>query len=208
MTLLRATSCLDSPAEVGVHHRRRKEEPTMSNNSKATQLTRDQQMIAGIKKHQSTVSSWVIAGTTYTAQQALDILQARVDAALKVPPAKAAYQSSVNAANTETANSKQFVAGLRKAIFIMFSAQVDTLNDYGIAPPKPRKPLSPVQKVQSAARNLATRAERHTIGKTKKAKIKGAVNVTVTVTPSPSVPAEATVAPATTAPHGSSPQGS
>jgi hypothetical protein len=183
----------------------------MSINSKATQLAHDQQMIAGIKKHSSTVSSWVIAGKTYTAQQALDILQARVDAALAVSPAKATYTSTVNAANTETANSKQFVAGLRKAIFIMFSAQVDILDDYGIAPQKPRKPLSPVQRVQSVARNLATRTERHTIGKTKKAKIKGAVNVTVTVTPSPTAPAETTVAPATTAPpHGSasSPQGS
>ena len=101
----------------------------MSINSKATQLAHDQQMIAGIKKHSSTVSSWVIAGKTYTAQQALDILQARVDAALAVSPAKATYTSTVNAANTETANSKQFVAGLRKAIFIMFSAQVDILDD-------------------------------------------------------------------------------
>ena len=175
--------------------------------SKTTQLTRDQEMIAGIKKHSSTVTSWIIAGKAYTSQQAVDILQARVDAALAVASSKASYGSTVQAAKTETANTKQFVAGLRQATYIMFSTQVDTLADFGLAPHKARTVPTAVQKVQAVELRKATRVVRHTMSPKKKAEIKGTANVTVTVTsPTTSVPAQPVILAAS--PHGSAPQGS
>ena len=156
--------------------------------NKTTQLTRDQAMIAGIKKHGSTVTSWIIAGKTYSAQEAVDILQARVDAALAVPPAEAAYRNATNAASTEIANTKQFVSALRTATYVMFSSQVDVLADFGLAPHKSRTAPTAVQKVVAVELRKATRVVRHTMSAKEKAKIKGTANVTVTVTtPSTSV---------------------
>ena len=180
--------------------------------SNTTQLARDQQMIAGIQKHPT--ASWVIAGKMYSAQQALDVLQARVNAALAVPPAKATYANTVLAANTEISNTKQFVDDLRQATAIMFRSQVDTLSDFGIAPPKTRKATSVVQKVQAVELRKATRAVRHTMGKTEKAKLKGTAQVAITVTsPSTSSPATSAAEPvalpmASSLTRASSPQGS
>jgi hypothetical protein len=181
--------------------------------SKSTQLTRDQQMLAGIEKHSTTVTSWLIAGTTYTAQQAMDLLQARIDAALAVTTAKAAYRNTVQAADTETASTKQVVAGLRAATYIMFSAQVDGLADFGLTPHKSRATLTVVEKVQAVELRKATRVVRHTMSKKAKEEIKGTAHVTVTVTtPATSVPAVAAqpvILAANPLPHGAStPQGS
>ena len=190
--------------------RRRKENPVMSTTSsisKTTELARDQSMLAGIKKHSSTVTSWIIAGTTYTAQQAMDLLQARIAAALAVTTTKATYQNAVQAADTETANTKQFVAGIRAAVYVMFSSQVDVLGDFGLVPRKSRTEPTAVEKVQAVELRKQTRVLRHTMSKKAKAEIKGTANVTVTVTtPTTSAPAQP-VTPAAN-PHGSAPQGS
>jgi hypothetical protein len=166
-------------------------------------------MLAGIKKHSSTVTSWVIAGKTYTAQAAMDILQARIDAAIAVANAKAVLRNAVQAATTETANTKQVVAGLRTATYVMFSSQADVLADFGLTPHKTRATPTAVEKVQAVELRKATRIVRHTMSDKAKAKIKGTANVTVTVTtPSTSVPAQP-VTPAASPHHGSAPaQGS
>ena len=175
--------------------------------SKTTQLARDQQMLAGIKKHSSTVTSWVIAGTTYSAQQAGNILQARIDAALAVNAARAALRNAVQAASTETATTKQLVAGLRTATYVMFSSQADVLADFGLTPHKARAIPTAVEKVQAVELRKATRAVRHTLSPKAKSEIKGAATVTVTVTtPSTSAPAQPVTSAA--APHGPAPQGS
>jgi hypothetical protein len=180
---------------------------TTSSISKATQLARDQAMLAGLKKHSSTVTSWIIAGKTYSAQEAMNILQARIDAALAVAPAKAAYRNAVQAAATETASTKQLVAGLRTATYVMFSSQVDVLADFGLAPHKSRTAPTAVQKVVAVELRKATRVVRHTMSAKEKAKIKGTANVTVTVTtPTTSVPAEPVIPAAS--PKAPAPQGS
>ena len=178
--------------------------------SKTTQLTRDQAMLAGIKKHGNTVTSWVIAGKSYSAQQAMDILQARIDAALAVATAKAVSRNAVQAANTETASTKQFVAGLRTATYVMFSSQVDVLADFGLTPHKTRTSPTAVQKVQAVELRKATRVVRHTMSAKEKANLKGTANVTVTVTtPTTSVPAQPVPPAASPLPHGApAPQGS
>jgi hypothetical protein len=173
--------------------------------SKTTQLARDQEMLAGIKKHSNTVTSWIIAGATYTAQQAENIVQARIDAALAVITARAALRNAVQAASTETGTTKQFVSGLRTATYVMFSSQADILADFGLTPHKARAIPTAVQKVQAVELRKATRVARHTLSPKAKAEIKGAATVTVTVTtPGASAPAQP-VTPAA-GPHGPAPQ--
>jgi hypothetical protein len=171
---------------------------TTSNINKTTQVTRDQQMIAGIEKHLNTVPSLIVAGKTYTPAQAVAVLQARIDAANAVSAAKATYVNLVQTQRTEAAQTKQFAAALRQAVYIMFSAAVDTLADFGISPHKTRASATVGIKAITVAKNLATRAARHTMGKVQKAKIHGVVPV-ATPGPSPAAPPAAPLAPASAA---------
>jgi hypothetical protein len=152
----------------------------MSNPNTSTQVARDMQLVAGIKKHLNN-ASLIIAGKTYTAADAVNILQARIDAANAIPPAKAAWQNLVKLARSEVAQTKLFVSALRQAIRIMFSQAVDTLADFGISPQKTRKTPTPAKKVVTTAKIRATRAARHTMGKTQKLEIEGTVPPVLTI---------------------------
>jgi hypothetical protein len=183
---------------------------TNSNNrpTKNTQLAQDQQMMAGLQKHGSTVPTWIIAGATYTAQQAAAVYQARIAAEQAVPPTKAAYSNAVQAARTEIANTAKLVSAIRQAVFIMFGSQADILADFGLTPRKARKSPSVVEKVQAVELRKATRVVRHTMAPSEKAKLHGVANVTISVSsPTSPTPAEPAPVALVTTPHGST-QGS
>jgi hypothetical protein len=72
---------------------------------------------------------------------------------------------------------------------------VQTLDDYGITPPKAHKPLTVEALSEKVALNLATRKARGTVGPKKRLEIKGSVETTTGPAPAPS----ATVPPKTTA---------
>jgi hypothetical protein len=152
------------------------------------------------------VASLIIAGKVYTIAEIVQILQARIDGTNAASAAKATYQNLVQADRRELAQTKLFVAGLRQAVYIMFSLAVDTLADFGINPHKTRKAPAVGAKVKAVAQAEATRAARHTLGKTQKAKIKGVVPETTPATPpaAPAAPpAPAGVAPAQAPANGS-----
>jgi len=150
-------------------------------------ILRDQKMIEGIKKHLKSASI-VVAGKTYTSDEVVAALQARVDAANAIAPAKAAWQDLVNTATTQTEQSKSLVSGLRQTVKVMFGQTAETLADFGIPAPKPRKVLTSEEKVAAAAKAAATRAARHTMGKVQKAKVKGSAPSTSSSGPAQPAP--------------------
>lgn len=156
----------------------------MSTNSKVnrtTQQAADQKLIDGLKKHEATVPSLVIGGTSIKTTDIIGILQARIDARNAAVATKATWQSGVKADYDERSKTKTVVSGVRQALQVAFVGSIDALADFGL---KPRKPAvrTPEQKQAAAAKAKATRAARHTMGSQQKKTVMG--NVTgIVVTP-------------------------
>ena len=163
-------------------------------NTKDQQQTDDQNLVAGLEKHQATLSSLLIAGTTIPTTSIISTLQSRLAARANTAATLAAYHTALAAEEATIAQSKAIVSGTRQAIKVMFAGQLGELGDFGMKAPKPRTPLTPEEKVAVTAKAKATREARHTVGPKVKAKITGA---TVAPVAAPAAPAPA-AAPAET----------
>jgi hypothetical protein len=162
--------------------------------NRSTQQAVNQKLIDGLKKHEQTLASLVIGGTSFKTADITAILQARLDTANAAQSTRATWQNAVKADHDEGAKTKTFVSGLRQAIQVAFAGSIDALADFGLTPRKPRV-VSPEKKAAAAAKAKATRAARHTMGKKQKAAIKGTVPQTAPATP-PAAPAPTVPAPA------------
>jgi hypothetical protein len=162
----------------------------MTTTNRTTQQTADQKLVDGLNKHKSLITALPIQGKTLTPDQAIAIVQARIDASLKAVTDKATAKAAILAERTERTQTKTFVAALRQVIRSMFGASTDILADFGLVPPKPRK-ANPQKRVTAAAKAKATRTLRHTMGKKQKAAIKatGPLPATTPAT-APAAPAE------------------
>lgn len=158
----------------------------MATRNRNTKQTRLLALIAGVQKHLPNASLSVY-GTTLTGAQVVQTLQEQVTASSAVAGAKAAWQAAVKA-DTDPA-SAVFLTQLTQTLRIMYASSMQTLADFGIAPPKARV-VDPETQVASAAKARATRAARHTMGKNQKKDIKGTVatSAPVPATPSPISP--------------------
>jgi hypothetical protein len=151
----------------------------MATRNRSTKQTRLLALIAGVQKHLPNASLSVY-GTTLTGAQVVQTLQEQVTASSAIAGAKAAWQAAVKA-DTDPASSL-FLTQLTQTLRIMYANSVETLADFGIAPPKARV-VDPDTQVAAAAKARATRVARHTMGKNQKKDIKG------TVAPAAPVPA-------------------
>jgi hypothetical protein len=167
----------------------------MASNQKTNRLvqqTGDQTLIDGLKKHQSSLSSLLIAGTSFNTADLISTLQARIDARNATVKSRAAWQTDVKADRDERAKTKALISGLQQSLHVMFAGSIDTLADFGLKPRKVRV-LTPEEKAMATAKAKATRSARHTMGSKQKAKIKGTAPQAAPATP-PS-PAAAPLAP-------------
>jgi hypothetical protein len=168
--------------------RNKEEEEVMASNTpkknQTDQTTADQKLIDGLTKHAATLSSIVIAGASTTTANIEAKLQARIAAIKTVQTTKATWQAAIVAQRTEQATTKTFVSGVKQALLVAFAGQVDALADFGLTARKVRV-LTPEDKVAAAAKRLATRTARHTLGSKQKAAIKGTVAPTTPVTAAP-----------------------
>jgi hypothetical protein len=166
--------------------------------------TADQNMIGGLSKHKATIPSLPIGGKTLTPDEAIQVLQTRIDASNRSLSARASAKAAVLAERSERSQTRQFVSSLRQVVRSMFEGSADVLADFGLALRKPRK-VDPQKKVTAAGKAKATRVLRHTMGKKQKAGIKATAPIP-TGGPAPAVNAPAAPAapanppPATTAP--------
>lgn len=158
------------------------------NANRTQQQTADQNLVDGLKKHEQTLSSLVIGGTSLKTADILSILQARITARGGAVSSKATWQTDVKADHDERAKTKTFVSGLRQALQVAFAGSIDALADFGLKARKVRV-TTPEQKAAAAAKAKATRAARHTMGSKQKAKVKGTVPQTAPATPPSPAPA-------------------
>jgi len=164
--------------------------------AKDTQQTADQNLVAGLQKHQATLSSLLIAGATIPTTSIISTVQSRMAARANTASTLAAYHTAVAAEEEAIAQSKALVSGTRQAIKVMFAGQLAELGDFGMKAPKPRTPLTPDEKVAAAAKAKATREARHTVGPKAKAKITGATAPAAAPEPAASPAAAPVTAPA------------
>ncbi len=148
-----------------------------SNNPKRNrndQAAGDQSLLDGINKHSATIPAIFIAGAAVPLKDIVTTLQARIEAAKNVQPAKATWLAAVQADRDQHAKSATLVAAFKQTLSVFFSGQVDTLADFGLTGRKTAV-VSPETRVAAAAKAKATREARHTMGRKQKAKIKGTV---------------------------------
>ena len=136
--------------------------------NKATRVAKDQKLIDGVQKHYAG-QSLVLSGKSFTAPEAVQLLQERIDAAKTVETVHAALTNAV------AAETSKYVAALRQLVLATFGTNAEALVDFGIVPRKQPTPLKTDEMGLRVARAKATRTARHTASPKQKAKIKGVV---------------------------------
>jgi hypothetical protein len=131
-----------------------------SNTAKAL----DAQVVAGIQKHLLTVPSLPLAGAAYTPADLVKLVQSRLDSAGTVASSNATWHSTVAAHGALNAKLTQVLRGLRQYVLNAFGETSPVLADFGFTPPKVAT-RTPEEKAAAAAKALATRRARHTMGK-------------------------------------------
>jgi hypothetical protein len=151
-----------------------------SHNSKPTELAAVKQAIVGIPKHLGGASSLSLNGVLYTPTSLVAFLQAFVDLSVSVIAAKAQAHDLLLQEQTSGLAVRVVLQALRSYVVGLYgNGATGILGDFGFAPKKATTPKVAV-KALAAAKNRATRAARHTMGKREKLAIKGTVPVPAT----------------------------
>src|ERR1019366_3872116 len=133
------------------------------NKNRAATLAIDGQVIAGVKKDLQSVSQLPLGGEIYTAASVVAFLQSRIDAANAVAIAKAQYAAALAAYDAINTKGTGVVTGLRQYVMNAYGKTSPLLADFGFVPPKVTV-LTADQKAAAAAKRLATRLARGTVG--------------------------------------------
>jgi hypothetical protein len=150
----------------------------------------DQKLIDGLTKHAATITSLVIGGVTMATKDIISTLQARITASQNAESTRATWQAAVVTDHAERSKTKTFASGLRQALIVAFTGQVDALADFGLSARK-AVVLTPAEKLARNAKSMATRAARHTMGTVQKSKVTG--ETAAAATPVPTAPAPAPI---------------
>jgi hypothetical protein len=182
--------------------------------NRTSNTARAAQIIAGIQKHLMSVASMTFNSVAYTPASLIALFQSEVDSAGNVGSKKGQWHDAITADQNLRKLISIVLVGLRELVRQMFTdAQV--LADFGFTPRKPRKPLTPAEKVVAAAKRAATRKARNTMGPKAKLDIKGTLTGPVVIEPTPgapvvintpAAPAPAASAPAVSSGNGAPPQ--
>jgi hypothetical protein len=177
-----------------------------SSQSKATALAQVQALMAGTEKHFPN-GSFTLGNTTYTTASLLQALRSLEDAVTALAAAHSSTKDAVSALRATETKVAPLLRDYRGFVRATFSTTAASLADFGLAPPKARKPLDSEKRAAATAKMRATRIARGTTSKKQKLAVKGDVTgviVTPVTTARPSSPtaAPAVPAPVTTAPSG------
>ena len=155
---------------------------------KSTEKVLAQQLVAGIKKHLSNVSSLTFGGGTFTPAQVEASIQTLIDLRTAVEDAKAATQAKLAAESAQAAPLRSQMTALVAFVKATYGNAPDVLADFGLRPRKARTPLTIEQMAAAAARSAATRRVRHTMGSKQRAAVKGTIVTIVSDTPTSASP--------------------
>jgi type I site-specific restriction endonuclease len=160
-------------------------------------------ILPGMQKHFTNGSQVLTFGggaVTATVDETVTNLKEIVANRAAVTDAQSAVKKAVAAENAALPALVVFLHELEAFIRLTFGADPTVLDDFSLAPPKARTPLTAEQKAVAKAKAKATREARGTASAKAKKAIKGNVSATLVVTPAaPETPAATTATP-TTAP--------
>ena len=155
--------------------------------SKSNEAALALKLAAGIEQHFAATSQLFIAEKTLTPAQVAAQLQTLAALRAAVETARAALQGRLADEKREGPALRAFYLSVIGFVRVAYANAPAILADFGLAPKKVKKPLTSEQQAAAAAKNLATREARGTIGKKKKLAIKGKVTgvVVTPITPAP-----------------------
>ncbi len=173
---------------------------TASKQSKATALTRVQALIAGTQKHYPN-GSLMFGNATHTTAELIQELKSLVDALVALNAAHATVKDAGTALRGIEAKVAPLMRDYKRFLLGVYGTATQTLADFGLQPPKARKPLDSDKRAIAKAKMTATRKARGTTSKKQKLAIKGDVTEVV-LTPGthagPSSPPAPAAAPSNT----------
>ena len=135
-------------------------------------LAADQKLIDGTQQFLTHYFSLTIGSQNVTAADIVKVLTDRIATGKAVVSASDARTAAVKADRDERTKTAKFVNNLRRVVVGMFAESPDTLGVFGLAPPKVGKKTA-ATKADAAAKLVATRKARHTMGSKQKKPIHG-----------------------------------
>jgi hypothetical protein len=145
----------------------------MSNINRPSVQARNKAFIAGIQKRLQNVAQLPIGGSNYPPADLVKLFQSQIDKADAIAPLKGKYHDAVQAYRDQAKQLARIVIGFRAQVRNIFGETSEVLADFGMSPAKTTKP-KPATQVSAAAKRVATRKARSTMGKKQKKAVKGA----------------------------------
>ncbi len=130
----------------------------------STLIAEDQRVLRGLDQLQSTMPDVLLGGVKYTPEGLAAFLRARIAAAIAVGSTKAHWLHAIETHNALDKQRDVLLRELRVVVMAMFGPDSPQASALGFRPAKKRTPLTPAQKVARAAKSLATRKARGTLG--------------------------------------------
>jgi len=147
---------------------------TTSKPTKAATLAQVQALIAGTKKYFPN-GSFTLGNVAYTTATLIQAFQDLVNALVALNAAKASVKDALKTVSDTTAKVGPVIRDYKRFVLAAFGDATQQLGDFGMQPPKARKPLDSEQRAAVTAKVRATRAARGTTSKKQKLAVKGDV---------------------------------
>ena len=155
--------------------------PSQKSFTKATALARVLALVAGIKLHLPS-GSFSLGGSTFTSAALVQLLTDLANAMTATNVEQARVKDVLGAERAMKAKVDPVIRDFERLVLATFPGAVQTLADFGMAPPKAPAPRTVEQLAAAKAKAESTRKARGTVGSRKRLAIQG--NVTgVVVTP-------------------------
>jgi hypothetical protein len=149
--------------------------------NKATALALVQALIAGTEMHFPN-GSFTLGNTAYTTATLIQALKSLENAFVVLNGAHTSVKDAGTALRDIETKVAPLIRDYKRFVLATFSTATQELADFGLPPPKARKPMTSETRVVATAKLRATRTARGTTSKKKKLAVKGDVTG-VTVTP-------------------------
>jgi hypothetical protein len=132
--------------------------------NKANALTRVQALIAGTEMHFPN-GSFTLGNATYTTATLIQALKSLQNAIAVLNGAHTSVKDAGTALHDIETTVAPLMRDYRRFVLATFSTATQTLVDFGLPPPKARKPLTNEKRALAAAKAVATRKARGTTSK-------------------------------------------
>jgi uncharacterized membrane protein YgcG len=146
----------------------------MSDLIRQRRITADQQLIAGVQQFLAQLGTLTLGSQKMAPADIVKAIQGRIDASNAAVKAAAALVAALQAEKAELTGTAILVSSLRALVLGMYAPSPEVLAVFGVVPRKRTAP-SAATKAAAAAKSLATRKARGTLGKKQKQKIHGNV---------------------------------